>query len=425
MSFPKPHKTTLKNGLRIIIVPMKETPTVTVQVLVEAGSHYEEKRINGISHFLEHMFFKGTTKRPTAHIISHEFDSIGADNNAFTGTECTGYWAKARTKHFEHIFDIISDVYLDPLLPETEIEKEKGVIIEEINMYDDQPTARVRHILNELLYGDQPAGRSIAGTRENIRAMKRADFVTYRDAHYVPSKTIVVIAGGIHVPQALALAKKAFGALPGKHALRKARVIERQKAPRIALEYKKTEQSHLALAFRGYGMNDKRDAAAALLAGVLGKGMSSRLFQKLREELGVCYYVGSGHSAQTDVGTFEIRAGVDNKRLEEVLGVMLDEVRKLRDELVPLEELNKAKEILIGGVEMGLESSDSLAEWYGMDELLRRKLETPEQAIKRLRAVTSKDLRRVARDIFTDAKMNLAIVGPTKDAARLKKILKI
>ncbi len=157
MAFPKPHKTTLPNGLRIIVVPMKENPTVTVQVLVEAGSHYEDKKVNGISHFLEHMFFKGTTKRPGAHIISHEFDSIGADNNAFTGTEYTGYWAKARTKHFERIFDIIADVYLDPLLPEAEIEKEKGVIIEEINMYDDQPTSRVSELLNTTLYGDQPA----------------------------------------------------------------------------------------------------------------------------------------------------------------------------------------------------------------------------------------------------------------------------
>jgi predicted Zn-dependent peptidase len=425
MSFPKPHKIKLKNGLRVIIVPMKETPTVTVQVLVEAGSHYEDKKMNGVSHFLEHMFFKGTTKRPSAHMISHEFDSIGADNNAFTGTEYTGYWAKARTKHFERIFDIISDVYLDPLLPDAEIEKEKGVIIEEINMHDDQPTSRVNHVLNELLYGDQPAGRSITGPRENIRVMKRDDFVTYRNAHYVPSKTIVVIAGGVQMSHALKLAKAAFGNLPSKRALRKVRVTEQQKASQIALEYKKTEQSHLALAFRGYGVNDKREIVAGLLAGVLGKGMSSRLFQKLREELGVCYYVRSGHSSHTDVGVFKIRAGVDNKRLEEVVSVILTEVRKLRDELVPKKELDKAKEIFIGGVEMGLESSDAIADWYGMDELIRRKLETPEQAIKRLRTITPEDLRKVARDIFTDAKMNLAVVGPTKDTTRLKKLLKI
>ncbi len=425
MAFPKPHKTTLPNGLRIIVVPMKENPTVTVQVLVEAGSHYEDKKVNGISHFLEHMFFKGTTKRPGAHIISHEFDSIGADNNAFTGTEYTGYWAKARTKHFERIFDIIADVYLDPLLPEAEIEKEKGVIIEEINMYDDQPTSRVGELLNATLYGDQPAGRSITGPRENIRTMKREDFVAYRNAHYIPSKTLVVIAGGVKVSHALKLAKAAFGKLPAKRALKKTPVTQTQKSAQVALEYKKTEQSHLALAFRGYGVGDKRELAAGLLAGVLGKGMSSRLFQKLREEMGVCYYVGSGHHSHTDVGAFKIRAGVDNKRLEEVVEVILNEVRKLRDELIPLKELNKAKEIFIGGVEMGLESSDSLADWYGTDELIRRKLETPEQAIKRLRTLTPEDLQKVARDIFVDAKMNLAVVGPTKDATRLKKLLKI
>lgn len=425
MAFPKPHKTTLPNGLRIIVVPMKDNPTVTVQVLVEAGSHYEDKKLNGISHFLEHMSFKGTTRRPTTMIISHEFDSIGAENNAFTGNEYTGYWAKARTKHFEHIFDIVSDVYLNPLLPETEIEKEKGVIIEEIKMYDDRPQARVRQTLDALLYGDQPAGRTIAGTKESVQTMQRKDLITYRDRHYIAPKTVVVVAGGVGISEAVRLAKKTFGKAPSGKVVRQQKVIERQTAPQIALEFKKTEQSHLILAFRGYPIHDKRETPTALLGAVLGRGMSSRLFQKLREELGVCYYVGSSHMSQASLGLFRISAGVDNKRLEEVVNVILEELRRLRNELVPERELEKTKEILIGGIEMGLESSDALADWYGMDEIIRKPLESPEVIIKKIKAVTAEDIRSAAQKTFTDAKMNLAVVGPTKDSTRLKKLLKI
>lgn len=425
MSFPRPHKTTLPNGLRVLVVPMKETPTVTVQVLVATGSHYEKKENNGISHFLEHVCFKGTTQRPTSKIINHEFAEIGAMNNAFTSEEATGYWSKARTKHFEHIFDITSDIYLNSTFPEAEIEKEKGVVIEEINMYDDQPTSVVRDVFMNLLHGDQPAGRTILGPKENIRALTRDEIVEYRNAHYVPSKTVIVIAGGITKTEGLRLAKKYFGHLPAGKIIKKPKVVEQQRAPRIATKERKTEQSHFVLGFRSFPMKDKRDVTASLLGAVLGGGMSSRLFQKLREELGVCYYVKSGNSSYADNGIFAIRAGVDTNRLEEVMTVVLDEVRKLKTELVDEKELKKTKEVILGAIQMGLESSDALADWYGMDEILGKPLETPEQTAKKIKAITAKDLQRVANQIFVNEGLNFAVVGPTKDATSLKKILKV
>lgn len=425
MSFPKPHKITLSNGLRIVVVPMKETPTVTVQVLVATGSHYETKENNGISHFLEHVCFKGTTTRPTSKIINHEFAEIGAMNNAFTGEEVTGYWAKARTKHFEHIFDITSDIYLNSTFPETEVEKEKGVVIEEINMYDDQPTSVVRDVFMNLMHGDQPAGRTILGSKENIRALTRDEIVAYRNRHYVPSKTVIVIAGGINKKDAVSLAKKYFGHLSVGTRIKKPKVTAQQRTPRIATKERKTEQSHFILGFRSFPMNDKRDVTASLLGTVLGGGMSSRLFQRLREELGVCYYVKAGNTSYTDSGIFAIRAGVDTTRLEEVVGVVLDEIRKLKTEMIDAQELKKTKEVILGAIQMGLESSDALADWYGMDEILGKPLETPEQTAKKIKAVTAKDLQRIAHQIFVNEGLNFAVVGPTKETASLKKILKI
>ena len=262
MTFPKPHRITLPNGLRVVVVPMRGNPTVTVEVLVEAGSGHEDKKVNGISHFLEHMCFKGTKNRSTAHVIANEFEEIGAQNNAFTGEEYTGYWAKARTKHFEHIFDIVADLFLNPLLPAKELEKERGVVIQEINMYDDQPRSVVGDALDELMYGDQPAGRTILGTKENIRTLTRQDLVAYREKHYVASKTLIVVAGGITISHVVRLARKYFGHLPKEKALRKPPVKEQQSKPALVVKPKKTQQTHFLLAFRGFSANDPRFIAA-------------------------------------------------------------------------------------------------------------------------------------------------------------------
>ena len=336
-------KKVLHNGLRVITVPMKDNPTVTVLVLVEAGSKYETKKISGLSHFLEHMCFKGTIKRPKSIDISKELDSLGTESNAFTGEEYTGYYAKADAKHFSQIFDVISDIYLNSTFPEAEMEKEKGVIIEEINMYEDMPQRHVGDLLMKLLYGDQPAGWNIAGKRENVRQMKRQDFIQYKKDHYVPAATIVVVAGHIKESDVLEEVKKSFGQIQKSPKKNKIKVKERQIKPQVLIKYKKTDQSHLALGFRTFDIFSKQNPSLAVLTSILGGGMSSRLFQRLREEMGVCYYVNAGANPLTDHGYLEIRAGVDNKRALEVIKAILEECHKLKMALVPSDELNKAK----------------------------------------------------------------------------------
>lgn len=418
-------KQKLKNGLRVITVPMKGSPTVTALVLVETGSKYETKNINGLSHFLEHMCFKGTTKRPTARDISTELDTMGAQYNAFTSHECTGYYAKSDAKNFEKIFDVVSDIYLNSTFPEAEMQKEKGVIIEEINMYEDQPMRHVQDIIMDVVYGDQPAGWSIAGPIENIRKMKRDDFVKYKKDHYVPKATTVVVVGGVNEKKMLDTVKKYFAHLKNENKKGKIKTKDTQKIPQIKIKHKATDQTHFVLGFRAYDAFDKKNPALALLSGVLSAGMSSRLFHKLREEMGVCYYVRATPDSYTDHGLFEISSGVDNKRVHEVISVILKECQKLKDELVSKTELDKVKKIFISGMKMGLEATDDIANFYGGQEVLVGKVETSEEKARKLLAVKPIDVQKVAREIFKDSKLNLALIGPFKNPTEFSKILKV
>lgn len=417
-------KKILPNGLRVVTVHMKDTPTVTVLVMVEAGSEYETKEKNGISHFLEHMCFKGTERRPTALTISKELDAIGAYYNAFTSEEYTGYYAKSSPKHVHKIFDVVSDLYLNQTFPEAEIEKEKGVIIEEINMYRDLPHRHVHELFSTLLYGDQPAGWSIAGTKETVASMKRDDFVEYRSKHYVPEATTVIVAGAFDEKAVNADIKKTFAALPRSKKDKKVKVKEAQTGPAISVETKTTDQSHLVLGVRAFEMTHPQAPILKMLNAVLGAGMSSRLFQKLREEMGVGYYVRSSFESFVDHGFFSVSVGADIKRVEEVIKAILAELNKLKTELVPAEELQKTKDHLIGTLALGLESSDSIAEFYGYQELLRKEIRTPSDIVKEIKSVTADQIRTMARKIFIDKNLNLAIVGPVKDQESLKKILK-
>jgi predicted Zn-dependent peptidase len=417
-------KKVLHNGLRVITVPMADNPTATVLVLVEAGSKYETKKINGLSHFLEHMCFKGTTKRPKAIDISKELDALGSQYNAFTAQEYTGYYAKSDAKHFNQIFDIVSDIYLNSTFPEAEMQKEKGVIIEEINMYEDMPPRHVQDLIMQLLYGNQPAGWNIAGEKKNILAMQRKDFVQYKKEHYVPSATTIVVAGKINEKQVLAEIKNVFGKIPKQKKTQKIKVKEMQSKPQTLMKFKETDQTHFVLAVRTYDLFNKRNAVLSVLGGILGGGMSSRLFQKLREEMGVGYYVRAYDDAYTDHGFFQISAGVDNRRIEEVILAILEECRKLKEISVEEEELNKAKECLIGNMKLSLESSDDIANFYGGQELLKHEVKSAEEKADEIRKVTAKDIKILANDIFQDKKLNLALIGPFKDKARFSKVLK-
>ncbi len=417
-------KKVLKNGLRVVTIPMKDNPTATVLVLVEAGSKYETKKVNGISHFLEHMCFKGTVKRPKGIDISKELDALGSQYNAFTAQEYTGYYAKSDAKHFHKIFDVVSDIYLNSTFPEAEMQKEKGVIIEEINMYEDMPQRHVQDLIMELLYGDQPAGWNIAGEKKNILGMKRDDFVSYKKAHYLPEATVLVVAGAITEKEAMNEVNKIFGKIPRGRKTGKLKVKENQRKPEVLVKFKETDQTHFVLGVRSYGLFNKKNAILSVLGCVLGGGMSSRLFQKLREEMGVGYYVRAYNDAYTDHGFFQVSAGVDNKRIEEVIKAVLDECKKLKEEKVNKDELDKVKEYIIGNMKLSLESSDDIANFFGGQELLKRELKTAEEKASEIRKVTASQIQTLANDIFKNNKLNLALVGPFKDKSAFLKVLK-
>jgi predicted Zn-dependent peptidase len=420
----KYNKTILENGLRIITIPMKDNPTVTVFVLVEAGSKYETKDKNGISHFLEHMCFKGTTKRPLNSDISTELDQIGSVYNAFTSHEYTGYYAKAQYAHLDKILDIVSDMYLNPLFPDIEIEKEKGVILEEINMYEDVPQRKVQNLLMDLVYGDQPAGWDIAGPKENIKQMSQSDFIAYRNKFYTSSATTVVVSGNFEEKEAIQKIGNIFSVMPKQEKGSKEKVVEIQDKPRISIFKKETDQTHLVLGVRTFNTYDVREKVMQVLLGVLDAGMSSRLFKKLRDEMGVCYYVSAGQDAYSDHGLFSVSAGVDNKRVKEVISVILGELNRFKTELVSEEELQKTKQNLIGTMYLGLESSDSLAKFYGGQEIMNEIIKTPEEIKEEIESVTAQDIMILAQEIFINKSLNLAIVGRFEDKTEFEDILK-
>jgi len=423
---PRPFKKiTLKNGLRVLLVPQKESLAASVVILVKAGSEYEKKPVNGVSHFLEHMTFKGTTRRPRVGQIAEELAGLGAQSNAFTGQEYTGYWAKAEARKLPQILDIVTDLYLNPLFNLAEIEKERGVVIEEINMYDDMPKAKVQEDLAALMYGDQPAGWSIAGSKETVRKLTRDDFLRYRSARYVPAGTLIVVAGRFNEPPVLRKIDREFGGLIRGVAPAKSKTKERQAAPAISARFKKSEQSHVTFGFRAFSLFDRRRYALQVLADILGGGMSSRLFKRVREELGAAYYVGADADLFLDHGVFGIAAGVDHGKTDVVVRAILEECRRLREETVPRAELERSKEHMIGNLVLGLETSDELASFYGGQEITQEKIVSPEAVIKKVKSVTSRAVCAVARDVFRNDRLNFAVVGPYRDGKKFKKFLKL
>lgn len=419
----KIHKKKLSNGLTMIAIPMKDSPTVTVLTMVSTGSEYEREKESGISHFLEHMCFKGTTKRPRSIDMSLELDTMGAQNNAFTSFEYTGYYAKAHPKHTEKLIDIISDLYLNPTFPVAELEKEKGVIIEEMNMYADLPQRKVHEVFDELLYGNTPAGRSILGAKEVIKGATQKDFIKYRAQHYVSKATTVIVSGAISETDVFSQISKAFKDIKNTPKRKKEKVRTPVKGPRIALQHKATDQTHMVIGFPTFKVTDKRNTTLSVLNTILGEGMSSRLFQKLREDMGVCYYARSGSSEATDHGEFMVSAGIDPNRVPEVITAILEEFTKLKTVLVTPQELAKAKEYYAGNMAMALESSDAVAHFVGDQALNHKKIQTPEVIEKKLRAVTAKQIQALAQEIFTSEKLYLAIVGNIKDEKGIKKAI--
>lgn len=418
------NKKVLANGLRIITVPMVDNPSITVLVMVEAGSKYENKKTNGLSHFLEHMVFKGTPKRPKAIDISRELDSIGANYNAFTGQEYTGYYAKADVKHFDTILDVVSDMYLNPLFDAEEIKKEKGVIVEEIRMYRDLPQQHVQDLFMKLLYGDNPAGWNIAGTEDNVRSFDREDFVKYRGEHYLSNSTIIVVSGSFDEEITIKKIEKAFGPITTGQKISKLAVNEKQKSPQIETEFKETDQTHLCIGARAFAVDDKKVPIMQVLATILGRGMSSRLFSKMRDDLGICYYIKTDFNPFTDHGFLSISAGVDNSRVKEAVEGILHECKRLKDELVPDLELKKAKDYIAGTTMLELETSDARAVFFCEQEVLKKKIELPKQIIEKVNEVSPKEVQLLAKEIFVNEGLNMAVIGRFKDGEEFKSYFK-
>jgi predicted Zn-dependent peptidase len=419
----KYHKSKLKNGMRLITVSMKNTDAVTAIVLVGVGSHYENKRLSGVSHYLEHLVFKGSKKYPSALKISTRLDSLGAEFNAFTSYELTGFYIKAVADKIEVGLDVMADYLKNPLFKSSEVKREKGVILEEIRMYLDNPQTHVDKLFTRALYGDQPAGRSVAGTEESVMGIGRADIKRYFEKHYVSSNIIVVFAGNIAPARGKNLADKFFKNLRKGENLAKIPVKLPSAGARIASQYKKSDQTHLAIGFSGVSMDDERRYAANLLAVILGGGMSSRLFVQVRERRGLAYYVRSGSYEGTDHGYFVNKAGVANDKFAEASRVIIKELRKTKKELVTRSELEKAKNRIEGLTLLELENSYEVGASFGIEELLLNKIVGPNEYLRKIKAVRADDIRNVANDIFIKKNARLAFVGPHKDIKKLEKII--
>lgn len=415
--------TTLKNGLRLVTVPMPQVESMTVMVGAGAGSRHESRRVNGLFHFLEHMAFKGTKKRPSALKIATAVDEIGGEFNAFTDKEFTGYYVKLAAQHQELAFDLLADVLNNSLFKKEEIEKERGVIIEEINLYEDTPMQKVGEVFVRLLYGDNPMGRSIAGEKKTVSQVSREDLVNYMNRLYFPKNMVLAVAGRLNERVIKDLVLENFG--PVKKLGKKPNNVIKlyQSKSKTQLIYKKTEQAHFCLGVPGYDYSHLDRFSLGVLSTILGGGMSSRLFTEIREKRGLAYYIQASPDFFTDSGFLVVQAGVRLKKIEEAIKVTLAEFSQLAEKKVDGAELKKAKEFLKGRMILSLEDSKAVAGRYAMQLLLEKKLRTPQETMKLIDQVDSEMIQRVARDIFRPEKLNLAIIGPYKDEQRFKKLL--
>lgn len=423
----KYNKKVLANGLRVLTIPMPSLESVTVLVMVNAGSRYETKNISGIAHFLEHMAFKGTEKRPSALDISSIVDGMGGECNAFTSKETVGYYIKSAKARMETSIDLLSDMLLNSKLDSAEIEKEKGVIIEEINMYEDLPMRKIGDIYEQLLYGDTPMGWDIAGSKDIINAIKREDFVGYMSQLYSADNMTVVIAGGFDEAQAVSTVEKYFSPMKQFKIKDYEKIVENQSAPASLFKTKQTEQIHVALGFRTVPLMSEKRYPLSVLAAILGGGMSSRLFHEVREKRGLAYYVRTHQDEYADAGTLVSTAGIDPKRVVEAVEVMMEEYRKVATGAMQLatEELKKAKEYLKGHMVLDLEDSRSVAGFYAHQELLEDEVENPDQILTKLEAVTKEDVEAVGKEFFKNEGLNFALIGNFEDSEKLKSLLKL
>jgi predicted Zn-dependent peptidase len=416
----------LKNGVRVISVYMPESLSQTTMILSRVGSNNETEEDAGIAHFLEHMCFKGTTKRPSALQISRDFDALGAHINAFTSNQYTGYYAKTAVPEFGESLEILSDIYYNSTFPEIELEKEKNVIVDEIKMYMDEPRAKVDWLFESLIFPGLPAGRPIIGSEETVRSMTRDRIMDWQKKHYTPAGTVVSVAGGIPHEKVFAEIEKYFNDAPLSEVIPVVQIGEAADSSlerRVAAVTHDGGQMHFLLGARSFGSDHADRVTAGMLATILGGTMSSRLFQRIREDLGHGYYVFAAQSGSEGYGVFYGGTGIDPKALSIVLPAMVTEFKKIATELVTDLELALAKKYRKSSLLMGFEDNENVANFYGNAHLFGHDLDLPEDRARKIDAVTKEDILRVAKDILKPENFRLAAVGPNPDAAEIEKLL--
>lgn len=419
-------KTTLSNGLRVITDHIEGTAAVTALVLVKAGSRYEHREINGISHFLEHMFFKGAKKYKNAKAVSEAIDGVGGEFNAFTSKEYAGYYVKTAKENMRLAMDVLSDMMMNARFDQEEIEKERGVIMEEFNMYQDTPMYQVAWNFERGMFGDQPLGWDEVGTKDVIKALQREDFVKYKESLYVPEAMVVCLAGAVDHDEIVELTKELFP-MEKAEATRKMLPFEPSAggaAERVTLQTKKTEQGHLVCGVPGFPAEHPDHYVLKVLSSILGGNMSSRMFLAVREEKGLAYYISCGTENYLDTGTFYTRAGVDVNRIKDAIAAIVEEYKKIAAEGVPESELKKGKEFLKGKLTLSLEDSESVAQMHAQNELLYDKIKTLADISTAIDKVTAADVQRVAQQILKDELVHLAVIGPYEDKAEFEALLK-
>lgn len=418
----KTNTTKLDNGLEIITSEMPGARSATAMILVKAGGRTEKFATEGgVSHILEHMLFKGSRKRPSAKLISHEIDAVGGYSNAYTANELTAYYVKLPREHLSLALDIMADVIINPLLEQVEIDRERGVIIEEINWRRHDDAAQlVSALLPPLLWPDDPLGQDVAGNEEVIRTVGREGVLAYKDKFYHPNNMVVSVAGGVKHEEVVDQIKSLMGGLSSK-----AVPIVKPAKPNLSGQLvnvytKPTAQANFIIGSRAYKYWDKNDPAMSVLTTILGSGMSSRLFLNVRERKGLAYDIGASRQSFVDSGLFEIYAAVNSEKTDEAIAAVLEELALIQDELVKPDELVKAKNKIKGMLEMAMESNNNVADRYGTQLLLLGKIRSIEEALAKVDEVTSEDVARVAKETLAFDKLRMAIVASDGTSAKLK-----
>jgi predicted Zn-dependent peptidase len=412
----------LAGGVRVTTAEMPQMESVSVGIWVGVGGRYEPERYCGISHFIEHLLFKGTRRR-TAKQISQTVEGIGGYINAFTGEESTCYYAKAGHRYLDTLVDVLTDLYLHPRFAAADIEKERQVIKEELRTYHDQPDHYVHELLTENLWPGHPLGRSLTGTVESLDAIDREALVGYKRTKYVPANTIVAVAGRCRHDE---VAGRIEQALPVSGNSRPPRFLparSRQRAPRLRFVQKPVEQAHLAIGIRGCSRYDSRRFAQKLLSVILGENMSSRLFQVIRERHGLAYSIQSATSYFADTGAFVVSAGLDAKQLGRALRLVMRELKKISEQPPSVLELRRAKDYAIGQMRLGLESTNNQMMWIGDHLQSYGRIHTPEEVEKNVEAVSVDDIQAMARELFRDNRLNAAVISPDKDERSVSGLL--